>query len=248
MRIGELAREAGVSTKAVRYYERLGLVDPAREPNGYRSFGENDVRVVMEVRALSEIGISPSKAGPFVECLDLGHEHGDERVSSLTVYRDTITDLERMIDALSLRRDALQQRLDRSAERSFKKENPMSDYTTLPEGLPVPEDDGAAHGLPGSSMPRLSLPASDGRIIDFSDLGPGRTVVSCTRSPDGPAWTCRRDGTRSPVRVAVRLRPVTSVTTSSSFATQAQSGCSASPARALSTRRRSSSGCGCRSA
>ncbi|GAA4513143.1 redoxin family protein [Brevibacterium yomogidense] len=177
MRIGELAGKAGVSTKTVRYYERLGLVDPAREPNGYRSFGENDVRVVMEVSELSEIGISPSKAGPFVECLDLGHEHGDECVSSLTVYRDTITDLERMIDALSLRRDALQQRLDRSADRSFKKEKPMSDYTTLPEGLPVPEDDGAAHGLPGSSMPRLSLPASDGRSIDFSDLGPGRTVV-----------------------------------------------------------------------
>lgn len=144
MRIVELARKAGVSTKAARYYERLGLVDPAREPNGYRSFGENDVRVVMEVRALSEIGISPSKAGPFVECLDLGHEHGDECVSSLTVYRDTITDLECMIDALSLRRDTLQQRLDRSAERSFKKENPMSDYTALPQGLPVPEDDGAA--------------------------------------------------------------------------------------------------------
>ncbi len=36
MRIGELAREAGVTVKAVRYYESLGLLDAARLGNGYR--------------------------------------------------------------------------------------------------------------------------------------------------------------------------------------------------------------------
>lgn len=30
MRIGELARRAGVMTKAIRYYERLGLITPSR--------------------------------------------------------------------------------------------------------------------------------------------------------------------------------------------------------------------------
>lgn len=177
MRIGELANRAGVSIKAVRYYERLGLVEAVREPNGYRSFGEDDVRTVTEVRELSEVGISPLKAGPFVECLDLGHEHGDECVSSLAVYRDTIAELDRMIEALSVRRDALQQRLDRSAGRSFTNEDATTDYTTLPEGLPVPEDDGAADHLPGSPTPELTLPTSDGGSIDLSALGPGRTVI-----------------------------------------------------------------------
>ena len=36
MRIGELARRAGASTKAVRYYEQLGLVVAARRSNGYQ--------------------------------------------------------------------------------------------------------------------------------------------------------------------------------------------------------------------
>lgn len=177
MRIGELANRAGVSIKAVRYYERLGLVEAAREPNGYRSFSEDDVRTVTEVRELSEVGISPLKAGPFVECLDLGHEHGDECVSSLAVYSDTIADLDRMIEALSIRRDALRQRLDQSASRTFTKETTMTDYTALPEGLPVPADDGAADHLPGTSMPALTLPTSDGRSIELSGLGPGRTVI-----------------------------------------------------------------------
>jgi DNA-binding transcriptional MerR regulator len=42
MKIGELAREAGVTVKAVRYYESLGLLGAARLGNGYRDFGERD--------------------------------------------------------------------------------------------------------------------------------------------------------------------------------------------------------------
>jgi peroxiredoxin len=53
----------------------------------------------------------------------------------------------------------------------------MTDYTTLPADLPVPEDDGAAAHLPGAPMPDLELTTSSGEPIDLGDLGPGRTVV-----------------------------------------------------------------------
>ena len=53
----------------------------------------------------------------------------------------------------------------------------MTDYTTLPEGLPVPEDDGAADHLQGAQLPPLVLPTSDGGTVDLSALGPGRTVI-----------------------------------------------------------------------
>ncbi|MEU1669239.1 MerR family DNA-binding transcriptional regulator [Streptomyces sparsogenes] len=45
MRISELARRAGVTTKAVRYYESLGLLRPGRLANGYRDYNEHDVRL-----------------------------------------------------------------------------------------------------------------------------------------------------------------------------------------------------------
>ena len=177
MRIGELANRSGVSIKAIRYYEQLGLITPLRSVNGYRWFDDEHVRAVTEIRELSSVGISPQKAAPFLECLDLGHVHGDECVSSLAVYRDTIADIDAKITALSTRRHALQSRLDTSAGRTFVKEEPLTDYTTLPEGLPIPEDDGAADNLPGRKVPDLTFQTSDNRTIRFTDLGPGRTVI-----------------------------------------------------------------------
>jgi peroxiredoxin len=53
----------------------------------------------------------------------------------------------------------------------------MTDYTTLPEGLPVPEDDGGAKHLPGAPLPTLRLPAADGGHVDLGALGGGRTVL-----------------------------------------------------------------------
>lgn len=46
-----------------------------------------------------------------------------------------------------------------------------SDYTTFPDDLPVPEDDGAANHLPGARMPDLSLPSTAGTDINLNHPG-----------------------------------------------------------------------------
>lgn len=50
------------------------------------------------------------------------------------------------------------------------------DVNVLPEGLPVPRDDGACAHLPGLHLPSMALPSTAGRSIDVRAL-PGRTVV-----------------------------------------------------------------------
>ena len=50
------------------------------------------------------------------------------------------------------------------------------DPTVLPEGLPVPEDDGAADHLPGLALPPFALDATDGSQVMLDRL-PGRVVV-----------------------------------------------------------------------
>ncbi|MGP9503234.1 MerR family transcriptional regulator [Specibacter sp. AOP5-B1-6] len=178
MQIGELARLAGTSIKAVRYYEGLGLVAPQRLSNGYRDYSDHELRVVQEIRTLAEQGIAPARAAPFVECLATGHRHSDECPASLTAYRDSIAELDRLIASLTFRRLLLAERLEQGANRTFAKEPTVIDYsTTLPEDLPVPEDDGAAAHLPGLAMPALVLESSDGGQVDLARLGAGRSII-----------------------------------------------------------------------
>jgi peroxiredoxin len=49
--------------------------------------------------------------------------------------------------------------------------------TDLPDDLPVPEDDGAADHLPGLTIPRFALPATDGSAVDLAAESFGHRVV-----------------------------------------------------------------------
>ncbi len=53
----------------------------------------------------------------------------------------------------------------------------MNDLSRLPANLPVPEDDGTADHLPGTQMPRLDLPSTDGGLVALDWTDPGRTVL-----------------------------------------------------------------------
>jgi DNA-binding transcriptional MerR regulator len=104
VKIGELAHEAGVSTKAVRYYESVGLLFPKRLPNGYRDYGEQDVRLVCEIRDLARVGIRVEAARPFLDCIVAGMARGDDCAPTLVAYREAISSLDDRIDELSNRR------------------------------------------------------------------------------------------------------------------------------------------------
>jgi peroxiredoxin len=67
------------------------------------------------------------------------------------------------------------------------------DIHTLPDDLPVPEDDGAADHLVNAAVPPIALPATTGDSIQLEALE-GRTVLFCyprTGRPDEelpPGW------------------------------------------------------------
>jgi DNA-binding transcriptional MerR regulator len=57
MRIGELARRAGVSVQAIRFYERRRLMrTPRRTPAGYRIYNENDLESVTVIKKMQRFG------------------------------------------------------------------------------------------------------------------------------------------------------------------------------------------------
>ena len=59
MRIGELAKLAGVSTSKIRFYEASGLLPAAaRRPNGYRDYGRDALQVVTFIDRAQSLGFT----------------------------------------------------------------------------------------------------------------------------------------------------------------------------------------------
>lgn len=59
LKIGELAHAAGISTDAVRYYERLSILPrPSRTRSGYRLYSEVDIERLRFIRQAQSLGLS----------------------------------------------------------------------------------------------------------------------------------------------------------------------------------------------
>ncbi|MDJ0362525.1 MerR family transcriptional regulator [Rhodococcus sp. H29-C3] len=187
MKAGKAAAVAGVSVKALRYYERMDLVRPFRASNGYRVYTDADVQAVVEVRRLMELGLSAREAEPFVACLRAGHDAADECADSIAAYQQKINQMDVMIARMTHAREELTQRMLGAARRGFDLkptdnnivEEPMTapQPGPLPDGLVAPEDDGAAEHLPGSTVPSVSLVATDGTRVSLSAVATGRWVL-----------------------------------------------------------------------
>ena len=59
MKIGEVAREAGVTIDTIRFYERRGVLARAeRRPSGYREYGGATVERIRLARKMQSVGLS----------------------------------------------------------------------------------------------------------------------------------------------------------------------------------------------
>src|SRR3977135_4682399 len=59
MRIGEVARQAGIACSAIRFYEGLGLLpEPRRTASGYREYDQSAVGRLAFIRAGQSVGLS----------------------------------------------------------------------------------------------------------------------------------------------------------------------------------------------
>lgn len=58
MNIGDVSRLSGLPAKTIRYYEDIGLVDPLRSSNGYRSFRKSDLHKLAFLGRARSLGFS----------------------------------------------------------------------------------------------------------------------------------------------------------------------------------------------
>ena len=106
MRIGEVAKEGGVSVQAVRYYERRGLVpSPARRPSGYRDYPPRAVRQVRAIKWAQSLGFSLNQ---MVDVIDIGERHlGGRRVALRILVTAKLRELDDTLRKLSSMRRGL---------------------------------------------------------------------------------------------------------------------------------------------
>src|SRR5215510_8414770 len=57
-KIHEFAELGGVTVKALRHYDRLGLLKPKRTASGYRMYAERDLERLEQIIALKFLGVS----------------------------------------------------------------------------------------------------------------------------------------------------------------------------------------------
>lgn len=81
-KIGELAERCGVSRDALRFYERVGLLDPPRRTaSGHRVFGEEAVRRVELIRWSQQIGLTLEDVRELLRARELPESEACARIA-----------------------------------------------------------------------------------------------------------------------------------------------------------------------
>lgn len=114
--IGEIAKAAGLSVKAVRYYESLGLLlPPGRTEAGYRTYSEADLERLRFIQGAKSLGLSLAEIKEIVEAWQAGaapcgHVEAhlaekvaalDRRIEELTRFRDGLAGYLRGLEGTS---------------------------------------------------------------------------------------------------------------------------------------------------
>lgn len=91
MQIGELAGTAGVTTKTIRYYESIGLLDePARTESGYRSYGPGAIERLDFVKQAQASGLALAEIRSILDIKDQGGQTCEHTASLLRRHLDEL--------------------------------------------------------------------------------------------------------------------------------------------------------------
>ncbi len=103
MRIGEVAAAAGVSTRAMRYYEEMHLLPAQRSASGQRHYTEDAVERVQLIQQLYRAGLGSKAITELLPCMHTGvatpamlgrladeRDRVDRQVLELTATRDRL--------------------------------------------------------------------------------------------------------------------------------------------------------------
>src|SRR5262245_34190118 len=92
LRTKAFAQLAGVTPRALRHYDRLGLLKPKRTAAGYRAYAPGDLERLEQIVALKFLGIPLRKVGLLIT------RTPKELVRALDAQRRLLEDKRRLFD------------------------------------------------------------------------------------------------------------------------------------------------------
>jgi DNA-binding transcriptional MerR regulator len=134
--IGDLAKQLGMTTKAIRHYEELGLLGaPLRSDAGYRLYVPADVERLRFVQSAKVLGLSLAEIKEIVSIWTAG----DAPCSHVSRLLDEkLTDLDRRLKDLTTFRDELRNYKDRIDRDVTSADLPCRHIAGVTEGAWVP--------------------------------------------------------------------------------------------------------------
>lgn len=86
MKINEAAEQAGLSKRAIKYYEEQGLLHIRKDTNGYRNYTDEDINTLKEISVYRKLGIGISSIRTLLSGADtqlLEHIYEEKKALSL---------------------------------------------------------------------------------------------------------------------------------------------------------------------
>ncbi len=153
VRIGAFARRVQLSADTIRYYERLGLLQPpTRAANGYRAYGEADVRRVQFIRRAKLLGLSLEEIRSL---LDIAEEGACQplRAHVAELLHRKISECEAQLLELSAFKASLEERYQQAMQRQAEPGCDCASFSESCRCLPVHIEEVTVSREPLTSVP-----------------------------------------------------------------------------------------------
>ncbi|MBA5638768.1 MerR family transcriptional regulator [Duganella sp. LX20W] len=106
MKIGTIARAAGVSCDTLRFYEKQGLIRSTRADNGYRHYAPETAQLVTYIRTAQRLGFSLAEIGGHMSAV---WNAPDQDAAVAELLAEKVRDIENRIAELQgLRKELLE--------------------------------------------------------------------------------------------------------------------------------------------
>lgn len=148
MKIGEMAKQAGLPAETVRYYEKIGLLPaPERDANGYRSYRDQHLDRLLFIRRCRNLDMTQDEIRELIRLAEQPEADCSEVDALLTRHLDHVRERLRELTSLEATLEQLQQAC--SNGRTVRECGILGGLAAGPDQLPAAEPHNHVPGTHG---------------------------------------------------------------------------------------------------